>query len=245
MCIRDRVRSSERLNAQRARLKSQFGVTLNPFNYEKINRFDQQTSEWYINETASSSGTFTISQRILPTDGVISLRNRFSYDYSRTESGIAIHPVSKTFNNRLNLQFTQPIFTYNRSKMELEMVELDYESSLLNYLLRKLSLEREVAREFYAVYSNQMQLSIAREELKNNQESHSIIKNKVEGGLLALEEFYQAEVNLATSRSSVFNAELNLQNRMDQFKVLIGMPLDEEIIIMAEVRADTLSLIHI
>ncbi|MBN1132685.1 MAG: TolC family protein [Bacteroidales bacterium] len=232
------VRSREKLNAQRARLKSQFGMTLNPFDYEKINRFDQQTSEWYINEQASSSGTFTISQRILPTDGTLSLRNTFSYDYSRTESGIAINPVSRTFNNRLNLQFTQPIFTYNRSKMELESVELDYESSLLNYLLRKLSLEREVAQEFYAVYSGQMQLSIAEEALKNNEESYAIIKNKVEGGLLALEELYQAEVNLATSRSSVFNAELNLQNRLDQFKILIGLPLEEEILIMAEIQAD-------
>ncbi|MCA1747971.1 MAG: hypothetical protein LC655_09760, partial [Bacteroidales bacterium] len=78
------VRSQEKLNAQRARLKSQLAVTLNPFEYEKTNRFDQQTSEWFLNESASSAGTFTISQRFLPTDGVITLRNRFSYDYSRT-----------------------------------------------------------------------------------------------------------------------------------------------------------------
>lgn len=236
------TRSRERLNAQRARLRSQFAVTLNPFDYEKTNRFDQQTSEWYINEQASSAGTFSVTQRILPTDGTLSLRNTFSYDYSLTESGFATEPISRTFNNRLNLQFTQPIFTYNRSKMELETVELEYESSLLRYLLQKLSLERDVAQDFYGVYSNQMQLSIAEEELKNNEESYNIIKNKVEGGLLALEELYQAEVNLATSRSSVFNARLNMQNQMDQFKVLIGMPLDQEILIMAEVKADTVAV---
>src|SRR5210317_1866150 len=49
-------RSQQRLNAQRARLKSQFSITLNPIEAEKTNRFDQQTSEWYINETASSGG---------------------------------------------------------------------------------------------------------------------------------------------------------------------------------------------
>ncbi len=150
--------------------------------------------------------------------------------------------ISKTFNNRLYLQFTQPIFTYNRTRMELEKVELDYEASLLRYLLMKLSLERDVAREFYAVYSNQMRLTIAQEELKNNEESYDIISNKVEGGLLALEELYQAEVNLATSRSTVFTAELNLQNSMDQFKVLIGLPLDNGIMIAAEVQADTMEV---
>lgn len=234
--------SQERLNAQRARLKSQFSITLNPFEYEKTNRFDQQTGEWFLNESASSGGTFAINQRILPTDGELTLVNRFSYDFSYSESDFAANPENRTYNNRLYLQFTQPIFTYNRTRMELEKVELDYEASLLRYLLMRLSLERDVSRDFYAVYSNQMRLSIAQEELKNNMESYNIISNKVEGGLLALEELYQAEVNLATSRSTVFSAELNLENSMDQFKVLIGLPLDNGIMIAAEVQADTIEV---
>jgi outer membrane protein len=236
------VRSQELLNAQRARMKSQFSVTLDPFEYEKTNRFDQQTSEWFLNESASSAGTFTVSQRFLPTDGVITLRNKFSYDYSQTESALAVDPVSQTFNNRLNLAITQPIFTYNRTKMTLKSVQLNYEAALLRFLLIKLALERDVASQFYAVYSSQMRLIIAEEELKNNEDSHEIIRNKVEGGLLALEELYQAEVNLATSRSAVFNAELNLANTMDQFKVLIGLPLQDEFVIIAEVRADTVGV---
>jgi outer membrane protein len=233
------IRSQEKLNAQRARLKSRFGVSLSPFQYQKTNRFDQQTSEWYLNESASSSGTFSINQRILPTDGVISLRNTFSYDYSNTGSALAMNPISRTFNNNLNLTITQPIFTYNRSKMELEMVELDYEGALIRYLLQKLNLEREVAQDFYSVYSSQMRLSIVGLELENNQDSYVIIKNKVEGGLLALEELYQAEVNLATSESSVFNAELIMLNTIDRFKVLIGLPLPDTIMIMADIQADT------
>ena len=233
------VRSQERLNAQRARLKSQFSITLDPFEYEKTNRFDQQTSEWYINEQASTGGTFAVNQRILPTDGELMLVNRFSYDYSFTESAFASDPLSKTYNNRLYLQFTQPIFTYNRTRMETERLELDYEASLINYLLMQLTLERNVAQEFYSVYSNQMSLEIAQEDLKNNEESYEIIKNKVEGGLLALEELYQAEVNLATSRSGVFNSELVLANSMDQFKVLIGLSLDTSLLVAAESMADT------
>ncbi len=233
------VRSQERLNAQRARLRSQMSITLNPFEYEKTNRFDSQTSEWYLNESASSGGTFAINNRILPTDGELTLVNRFSYDYSFTESAYAADPINKTFNNRLYLQYTQPIFTYNRIRMETETLELDYEASLIRYLLMRLSLERDVSVGFYAVYSNQMRLEIAQDDLKNNEESYEIISNKVEGGLLALEELYQAEVNLATSHSGVFNAELTLANSLDQFKVLIGLPLDTTLMIAAEIIADT------
>jgi len=233
------VRSQERLNAQRARLKSQMSITLNPFEYEKTNRFDSQTSEWYLNESASTGGTFALNNRILPTDGELMLVNRFSYDYSFTESQFAQDPLSKTYNNRLYLQYTQPIFTYNRIRMETETLELDYEASLIRYLLMRLSLERDVSVDFYAVYSNQMRLEIAHEDLKNNEESYEIINNKVEGGLLALEELYQAEVNLATSRSGVFNAELTLANSLDQFKVLIGLSLDTTLMIATEIIADT------
>jgi outer membrane protein TolC len=238
----DLISNQERLNAQRARLKSQFALTLNPFEYERTNRFDQRTSEWFLNESASSTGTFSINQRILPTDGTISLFNRFSYDYNNSESAGAIDPISRTWNNRLYLQLTQPIFTYNRTKVELERVKLSYETALLRYLLQKLTLERDVAQRFYTVYSSQMRLNIASEELKNNQASHDIIRNKVDGGLLALEELYQSEVNLATSRSSVYTAELNLQNAMDELKVEIGMPLLEEFELMTVIKADSMEI---
>ena len=235
----DLVMNQEKLNAQRARLKSRFGLTLNPFDYERSNRFDRRTSEWFLNESASSAGTFSVNQRILPTDGTIALRNTFWYDYNNSESAGAVDPVSRTWNNMLRLDVTQPIFTYNKTKAELEKVELSFESSLLRYLLQKLSLERNVARSFYSVYSTQMSLDIANEELKNNQDSHEIIKNKVEGGLLALEELYQSEVNLATSRSSVYTAELNLHNAMDELKVIIGMPLDDTFELLTIIKADS------
>jgi len=238
----DLVMNQEKLNAQRARLKSRFELVLNPFDYERSNRFDRRTSEWFLNESASSAGTFSVNQRILPTDGTIALRNTFWYDYNNSESAGAVDPISKTWNNHLRLDVTQPIFTYNKTKVELEKVELSFESSLLRYLLQKLSLERNVARSFYSVYSTQMSLDIANEELKNNQDSHEIIKNKVEGGLLALEELYQSEVNLATSRSSVYTAELNLYNAMDELKVIIGMPLDDTFELLTIIKADSVKV---
>jgi outer membrane protein TolC len=238
----DLIRNQELLNAQRARLKSQFGLELNPFEYERVNRFDRRTSEWFLNESASSTGTFSINQRILPTDGTISLYNTFWYDYNNSTSAGAVDPISRTWNNRLYLQLTQPIFTYNRTKVELARVELSYETALLTYLLQKLSLERNVAQTFYAVYSMQMRLDIANEELKNNQASHEITRNKVEGGLQALEELYQSEVNLATSRSSVYTAELNLLNAMDELKVVIGMPLTDEFELLAVIKADSVDI---
>ena len=233
--------SREKLHAQRARLKSQFKLTFEPISYRKANQIERSTSNRYLNESAYSLGRFSVDQRILPTDGVLSLRNTLSYQYNHSESQRDT-TTDKYFQNNLNLSLEQPLFTYNKTKIELEKVELSYEDALLRYLLQKLNLEKQVAQNFYQMYLLQMRLNIASEELKNNKESYGIIKNKVDGGLLALEELYQAEVNFESSKSKLYTAELNLLDNKDKFKVLIGMPLDNTIEILADVKADTVDV---
>jgi len=81
-------------------------------------------------------------------------------------------------------------------------------------------------------------LNISREELKNTQNSYDIIKNKVDAGLAAMEELYQAELNLATSKSSLQNREVMFENAKDQLKLYLGMDLYEDFSILADVNAN-------
>ncbi len=226
-------RSEENLKAQNAMLKSQFGLNLNPFEYSRTQRFDSRVGEWYTNERTGSNGTFSIKQPILATDGLLSLNNRLSYqdNYSTTTNA----ENTATFDNNLYLEYSQPIFTYNRTALELEELELDLENTTLRYELQRLSLEKSVAESFYDLYQKQMNITIAEEEHKNNEDAYTIIKNKVDGDLLALEELYQAEVNLATSKSNLYNTQVTFQDALDRFKVLIGVSLDEEFTVIADI----------
>ena len=81
----------------------------------------------------------------------------------------------------------------------------------------------------------QSNLEISREELSNAQQSYDIIKNKVEADLAAKDELFQAELNLATARSSVDESLVNMENAKDKLKQTLGMRLDEEILVLAEV----------
>lgn len=227
-------RSKELLNAQDASLKSQFALTIDPFYYQNNRSFDNFTTSWYTNELKQSSGTLSVVQPIIWTDGTIALYNRFLWQDTRSDRDI-ISSTSHTYTNDLYLDFTQPIFTYNRTKMEYNEVQLDLENALLNYRIQELNLEQRVAQSFYDVYQKKMNLRVAEEELANTTESHTIIENKVNAGLIAKEELYQAEVNLATSKSSVNNAKVSLANSLDQFKQILGLSLDEELTVMADV----------
>ncbi|MFV0290053.1 MAG: TolC family protein [Mangrovibacterium sp.] len=224
-------RSQQMLKAQKASLKSQFLMTLDPVTYGQNRSFDDYTSSWYTSENFQTSGTFRIDQPILPTNGTVSLVNKFGWQVN--SSSASSKEDNKSFSNNLYLSINQPLFTYNVLKQNLKELELDLENTNLSYAMQRLSLERDVTQYFYNVYMAQMSLSIAKDELANTERSYEISKNKVEAGLLAREELLQAELNYIESKSSVQNSEVSLENAKDAFKQYIGMDIYEEITVMA------------
>jgi len=233
------VRSRENLNAQRAALKSNFSLSINPFEYTHNREFNDLVSQWNTRETTTSYGTFRISQPIVATDATISLTNRFTWQNAYSEYN---DTRTKGFSNNLSLNINQPIFTYNRTKLEIRELELALENSQLNYAIQRLALERQVAQYFYLVYQQQQSLIIAEEAYENMKKSYDIINNKVDAGLSAREELFQAELNLATSSSDVDNQKVSLADAKDDFKLLIGMSLYDDIIVIPDISVDTIDV---
>ena len=228
-------RSQENLNAQNASLKSKFSLSLNPIGYSHGRSFNDLVSKWVTTENTESYGTFTVSQPILLTDATISLVNQFGYQHSYSDY---TNETTQGFNNDLSLRINQPLFTYNRTKMELEQLELSLENTQLSYAIQLLTLEKQVTQSFYDVYQQQQSLDIAREAFDNMQQSHDIIQNKVDAGILAREELFQAELNLATTRSDFEDQQVSLENAKDNFKLLIGMDLYDDFVVLPNVSVD-------
>ncbi len=221
------------LDAQRAALKSRFSLDVTPFDYNRYRNFNDLISQWNTNEDFSSFLTFSVSQPITATDGTISLVNRFGYRDNYTE----FQDVrTKTYSNNLYLQLDQPIFTYNRNKLQLKELELNLENAQLSNAIQLLTLEQDVTQSFYNFYQRQNDLEIALDEYENQQISYDITLNKVEADLLAREELYQAELNLATSKSRLDNAEVQLANAADDFKLLLGIDAGEELSVTVDIR---------
>jgi outer membrane protein len=230
--------SRERLNAQKASLKSRFSLSVDPFSYSKQRSYNQDFQEWRNYETFESSGTLKISQPIKATDGTISLMNNFGYQSNTLDN----NDPNNSFRNSLSLNINQPIFSYNKTKQGLRELELNLENTLLRFSIQKLNTERIVSQYFYSVYQKQQSLSIAREESENQNKSHEIIKNKVDAGLSAKEELWQSELNLANAVSSVYNAEVDLENAKDQMKQAIGMGFTDDFNLLANVDIKTVEV---
>ncbi len=129
------IRSQENLNAQNAALKSNFSLTINPIEYNQNRTFIDLISKWNTTKITESYGLFTVSQPIVLTDARISLINRFGYNDSYSEYA---DQTTKGFNNNLSLNLEQPLFTYNRTKLQLKELQLALENSQLAYAIQLL-----------------------------------------------------------------------------------------------------------
>lgn len=233
------IRSQENLNAQNAALKSNFSLSIYPIEYSQNRSFNELISAWNSQKTTQSYGLFTISQPIVFTDARISLINRFGYRDSYSEYS---NTTTKGFSNNLSINLDQPLFTYNRTKLQLKELELALENSKINYAIQLLSLEKNVTQAFYYVYQQQQSLDIANQAYMNMQQSYSVIRNKVDAGISRREEMFQAELNLATTKSDFENKQVELENAKDQFKLLIGMSLYDDIIVLPNIAVDTVKI---
>lgn len=229
------------LNAQRASLKSKFSLTLTPVNYSRNRYFENRLSEWYTNESFSSSGTFSISQPIIWTGATVSLNNRFGWQNNRSSLAGGDNDNS-AYSNDLYLSVSQPLFRVNQIKLDLKNIELDYENALINYALQRLNLENSITNQFYNVYTAQNSLEISRAELKDAEANYTVIKNKVDADLSTKDELYQAELNLATAKSTVDNRIVSLENAKDDFKKALGIDLETGIEIIAQVSAQPVTV---
>lgn len=221
------------LNAQYAALKSRFSLDVSPINYEVQEIYNNYFSQWYREENKMAYGSLIVRQPIKQTDGTIILRNNLAYQDNYSEAN---NTTNRGFNNNFYIEFTQPLFTYNRTKMNLERNKLSLENAILSYSLQMLNLEMQVTQAFFFIYQKQMALKIAKDEFDNQQISKDIIESKVNAGLSAKEELVQAELNLATSKSNLDNKQVDLDNEKDQFKILVGLSIYEEIEVAADVE---------
>jgi outer membrane protein len=212
-----REQSRQSLIAQKAALKAKISLSVDPLNYSFSRNFDNRYSKWYTSEYLGSFGTFQISQPILMTNTTVSLVNTLGWQNVTSDL-----TSDKSYMNELYLRLQQPLFTYNSQRLNLRALELGL---------------------FYDVYMAQLQVDIAKEELANTQVSRATIADKVQEGLAATVELYQADLNLSTSKSAVRNREVALENTKATFRQFIGMDLAIPLTVSVNIgNMDTLSI---
>ena len=233
-----RLETSERnLWAEQAGLKSQFHLSITPISISRQRLFNDLTSNYFTQENLKTEGSISITQPIKWTDGTLRIVDRFNWQEASSSFTGSVKEAN--FSNSLYFALNQPIFTYNKTKMRIKELEFALEESQLNYAISRLEIEKQVTQQFLNLYYSRMSIQIALEEYQNAIVSYNIIESKVRAGVSAPEELYQAELTRDNSLASLENRKMQHENALDNFKILLGLPLEEEI----EVSADILKKI--
>jgi len=177
---------------------------------------------------------------VLPTGGNLALvgtlyhqnlSTTFQKDYSTQKRQLAY--------SQFGVAFNQPVFTKNVLRENLVWAEYRFKSFELFFTRTQMDIIYNVSKGFYDVYRAAYEKQINEERLTNSQEALRIAKLKFETGNISEGDLLVSEIE--ASRNDVLLSETigKYERAKDEFKLLIGLNMTEEIDIMAVMEFET------
>lgn len=178
----------------------------------------------------------------LPTNGELSVSSSL---YHLRESFLTLANTDTTtrrFQTSLSLNFTQPLFTINNLKYGLKRAQLNYDRANRLFSSRELDIIYEVTGEFYNLYQATRQREIAQDQVSKTQQTYELAQKKYDAGLIPEVEALQMEVDFADSKNNLFVAATRIKQQSDYFKQLIGLSLDENVLVRTDFAYQTFAI---
>jgi outer membrane protein TolC len=180
---------------------------------------------------------------VLPTGGNLALsgnlyhenlRTTFAQDYSTLRR--------KQAYSQFGLIFNQPIFTKNQLRENLLDAQYQYERAELFFTRTQMDIVYSVTKGFYEVYRAAYEKQINEEQLSNAQEALRIARLKFETGNIPEGDLLVTEINALQSDVKLSESLGRYELQKDEFKLLIGIDMTEEIDIVAVMDFETVSI---
>ena len=180
---------------------------------------------------------------VLPTGGNLSLSSQLYHENLRTtfEQDYSTLKRKRAY-SQFGLIFDQPVFTRNKLRENLKEAEYQYERSELYFTRAQMDIVYSVTRNFYELYRAAYEKQINEERLQNSQEDLRIAKLKLETGNIPEGDMLVTEINTLQNDVRLSESIGRFETQKDEFKLLIGMNVNEDIDIVAEMEFETVSI---
>ncbi len=227
--------SQKTLEALQRGLLSSVNLEFDLPNYSQTlsNQFDTQTGteQFYKLGFTTFEGRIFFNQPIIFSNGTFSLVGSL---WKRNQFTAQVEPID--YYSNISLRLNQPLFTFNSQKASLKRAELNLEKSERNYTKASKDIVYNVTSSFYRLFQAKKNVEISEEKVKQSQVSYTTAMNKYKAGLIAEVEAMQLEVDLASSKNDLLSAQQYYNETKNDFKILIGLTLDEVIDISASLE---------
>ena len=178
---------------------------------------------------------------MLPTGGNFSLSSNMYWEKFMLASGGSFSDGLRSIQaySRFSLSFSQPVFTANTLRENLRAAQLEYDKSVCYFNRVQMDIIYNVTNAFYQVYKASFELQINSERLANSKEALRVTRLKQEAGDLPEGEILIAEISVAQDEARLLESQGKLDALNDEFKLLVGLNLSDEIELEAEMQFDS------
>ncbi len=235
------ISSEKNLEATKLGLMTSVDVELDAPNYSRSlsSEFNPLTGleQYYQIDNTTLESRLSISQPIVFTNGQFSVVGSLM----KRDQTIAGEKTRDYYSN-LSLRLQQPLFTFNTLKANLERAELNLEKTQKSFNKSQADIIYNVTATFYDLYQRKKNLEITNERVDQVQASYDLAMNKFKAGLIAEVEALQLEVDLATAKNDLLTSQRRFDEAKNSFKILIGLPLEEKIDVVAQIAYAPISI---
>ena len=184
---------------------------------ENIDIFRQQQS-------FSSSGGISISQKFEPTGGTFTLNS--SLNYLRSTGETVYTQFSST---PLRLGYSQSLFGFNSFKWSKKIEPLKYEKAQKQFLYTREDISQTAARYFFDLVLAQSEYDMAVENLSSTDSLFMAGKERSRISTISPADLMTLELDLINAENSLENASIHLQRTMNSFITFFGFERDSKI----------------
>jgi len=230
------VNSEKSLEAQKLGLRSQVSLSIDVPSYSRslTSYFDEETGteEYYGTESTLLQSTLSVSQPVLLTNSTITLSGILQGKRQVTTSS----SQTDSYYSNLVISLSQPLFQINTQARSLEKAEINLVKAQRNYSQSERNIIYNVSSSFYNLVKSKKNLEISNEKVKQTEESSTTASNKFKAGLIAEDQALQLEVDLSSAKNELLSAIQSYEDAKNDFKILIGLPLSDNIDVEGEVE---------
>jgi len=178
---------------------------------------------------------------VLPTGGNFNLSSYMYYENYRTTLSQQNNEtlMQNQVYSQFMLSFNQPIFTANTLKENMKVAELSYRKSVCYFTRAQMDIIYNVTSAFYEVYRTAFENKINEDRLANSKEAYRIAKLKMEMGNIPEGEILTTEIIVGQDESRLAESQGTLESAYDDFKLLIGLNLNDSIELVSNMDFET------
>lgn len=129
----------------------------------------------------------------------------------------------------LILRLNQPLFQYNPIIWTRRIEPVRFDLARTRFLETMENISVDIANSFFDAYIAKMNLDNATYNVAINDTLFTISKGRLEVGRIGENDLLQSELQLMNARISLDNAKLEYERALEQLKIELNLPMDEEI----------------